>query len=119
MEDAMLWAFPALLAATYGVYYVGRKHVARFPWWFEVPRSLTLGGVTGTIVASLTRLQAMGRLEGWHGQVVLVTSVASAGGLLLMQGLRLVQADEARSARRAGGEEHADGAAVREVLRDG
>jgi hypothetical protein len=95
-----LAAYPALLAAMYGAYRVGRKHSIGSDDAFEAARVVVLALLLGVLVAVQVDLVLAGVVRSELG---LVAGVIGIAGSLALVGLQLVEWFDARAHRKGSG----------------
>lgn len=92
MPAPQAFAYPLLLAATYGIYRVGRARGLFHLGLFEWARLATLAVILGLVAALQVRFAASGLLISPFALVAGVLSIAAVFGLLGLHALDVLDA---------------------------
>lgn len=82
MAPPEVWAYPLLLAATYGVYRVGRASVRPWRVGLEWARTVVLAVLLGLVVAVQVRMVSLGLVRSPASLWAVSLSIAAVGCLV-------------------------------------
>lgn len=91
MVEAELVAYPLLLAASYGVYRLGRRHPGRVISAFDLTRVGFQAAILGLVAAVSIRLVAAGALPMPYGPLAPALSLPGIAGLIVMDAAHLLR----------------------------